>query len=122
MEHWHPNPDFFFKPGGGPVLDIGPYYITNLINLIGPVKRVAALSLDGRARRAVISSEPRARREVKVETPTNIHALLEFESGATVTLVGQLGRLRPPARRTWSFMAPRARCSCRTRTSSAARF
>ncbi|MGX9182506.1 Gfo/Idh/MocA family protein, partial [Mesorhizobium sp. BHbdii] len=36
MEHWHPNPDFFFQPGAGPVLDIGPYYITNLIQLIGP--------------------------------------------------------------------------------------
>ena len=41
MEHWHPNPDFFFKPGGGPILDMGPYYIGNLINLIGPVKRAA---------------------------------------------------------------------------------
>ena len=39
MEHWHPNPDFFFQPGAGPVLDIGPYYITNLIQLIGPVSR-----------------------------------------------------------------------------------
>ena len=40
MEHWHPNPDFFFQPGGGPILDLGPYYISNLIQLIGPVKRV----------------------------------------------------------------------------------
>ena len=40
MEHWHPNPDFFFQPGAGPVLDIGPYYVANLIQLIGPVKRV----------------------------------------------------------------------------------
>ncbi len=44
MEHWHPNPDFFFLPGGGPMLDLGPYYIANLINLIGPVRRVAALT------------------------------------------------------------------------------
>ena len=44
MEHWHPNPDFFFQPGAGPVLDIGPYYITDLIQLIGPVKRVAAFA------------------------------------------------------------------------------
>ena len=43
MEHWHPNPGFFFLPGAGPVLDVGPYYVANLINLIGPVKRVAAL-------------------------------------------------------------------------------
>ena len=44
MEHWHPNPDFFFLPGAGPVLDVGPYYVADLINLIGPVKRVAAVA------------------------------------------------------------------------------
>ena len=44
MEHWHPNPDFFYKNGGGPIFDLAPYYITNLINLIGPVQRVTALS------------------------------------------------------------------------------
>src|SRR5690606_12136697 len=42
MEHWHPNPDFFFQPGAGPVLDVGPYYVSDLIQLIGPVSRVAA--------------------------------------------------------------------------------
>ncbi|MDP6730759.1 MAG: Gfo/Idh/MocA family oxidoreductase, partial [SAR324 cluster bacterium] len=44
MEHWHPNPDFFYKPGGGPIMDLGPYYIGNLIQLIGPVNRVTALA------------------------------------------------------------------------------
>ncbi|MGN6548927.1 MAG: Gfo/Idh/MocA family protein [Pararhizobium sp.] len=85
MEHWHPNPDFFFKPGAGPILDIGPYYIANLINLIGPVKRVAALTSMATPTRT-ISSKPRAGETISVETPTNIHALLEFEQGATVTL------------------------------------
>jgi predicted dehydrogenase len=86
MEHWHPNPDFFFKPGGGPVLDMGPYYIGNLINLIGPVKRVGALSSMASKTRT-ISSQPRAGEKLKVKTPTNFQALLEFESGATVTLL-----------------------------------
>ncbi len=85
MEHWHPNPDFFFLPGGGPILDMGPYYLANLINLIGPVKRVAALTSMATATRK-ISSQPRAGEEVPVKTPTNIHALLEFANGATVTL------------------------------------
>lgn len=85
MEHWHPNPDFFFKAGGGPVLDLGPYYITNLINLIGPVKRVAALTSMATPTRT-ITSEPRRGETIPVETPTNIHALLEFQQGATVTL------------------------------------
>lgn len=85
MEHWHPNPDFFFKPGAGPVLDIGPYYIANLINLIGPIKRVAALtSMASKTR--LITSEPRNGETISVETPTTIHGLVEFESGATVTL------------------------------------
>lgn len=85
MEHWHPNPDFYFLPGGGPMLDMGPYYIANLINLIGPVRRVAALTSSAGAERT-ISSEPRKGQKVPVKTPTNIHALLEFHGGATVTL------------------------------------
>ncbi len=85
MEHWHPNPDFFFKPGGGPILDMGPYYIGNLINLIGPVARVAALSGTARPART-ISSAPRRGESIPVETPTTYHALLKFVSGALVTL------------------------------------
>ncbi|WP_223475236.1 Gfo/Idh/MocA family protein [Oricola indica] len=85
MEHWHPNPDFFFMPGAGPVLDIGPYYITNLIQLIGPVKRVGALTSSATPTRTILSN-PRKGEEIPVGTPTNIHALLEFENGATITL------------------------------------
>lgn len=86
MEHWHPNPDFFFQPGGGPVLDLGPYYIADLINFIGPVKRVAALtSMASKTR--TITNGPRAGETVPVDTPTNIHALLEFEQGATITML-----------------------------------
>ena len=85
MEHWHPNPDFFFKPGAGPVLDVGPYYVTNLIQLIGPVKRVGALASIPTKER-VILSEPRRGEKIVVETPTTIHAVLEFASGAVVTL------------------------------------
>jgi predicted dehydrogenase len=85
MENWHPNPDFFFKPGAGPILDIGPYYITDLVQLIGPVRRVAALAATPAAIRT-ISSKPRAGETVSVETPTTFHALLEFENGAVITL------------------------------------
>ncbi|MCU0831313.1 MAG: Gfo/Idh/MocA family oxidoreductase [Rhizobiaceae bacterium] len=83
MEHWHPNPDFFFLPGGGPVLDMGPYYITNLVQLLGPVERVAALATSATPTRT-ISSQPRAGEDIPVKTPTNIHALLHFVSGATI--------------------------------------
>lgn len=85
MEHWHPNPDFFFQPGAGPVLDIGPYYITNLIQLIGPVKRVVSLAT-ATFKERTISNGPRNGEKVPVDTPTNIHALLEFENGATITM------------------------------------
>jgi predicted dehydrogenase len=85
MEHWHPNPDFFFLPGAGPVLDLGPYYITNLIQLLGPVASVAALSSTPRTER-VIANGPRNGEKIPVKTPTTIHALLKFDSGAVVTL------------------------------------
>ncbi|MCG6884783.1 MAG: Gfo/Idh/MocA family oxidoreductase [Silicimonas sp.] len=85
MEHWHPNPDFFFKPGAGPMLDVGPYYVTNLIQLLGPVKRAVALTSSAFKERT-ITSEPRAGEKIPVETPTNIHGLLDFANGSTVTI------------------------------------
>jgi predicted dehydrogenase len=85
MEHWHPNPDFFFLPGAGPMLDLGPYYIADLINLLGPVRRVGALTSSAEKERT-ISNGPRNGEKVPVKTPTNIHALLEFHNGATINL------------------------------------
>ena len=55
MEHWHPDPEFFFKKGGGPVLDVGVYYITALVNLLGPVARVHSTASTGFAERIVTS-------------------------------------------------------------------
>ena len=92
MEHWHPNPDFFFQPGAGPVLDIGPYYITNLIHLIGPVKRVAALATIPR-RSAPFPRKPRAGEKITVDTPTTMHALMEFANGAVDHAQCELGCL-----------------------------
>ena len=86
MESWHPNPDFFFLPGGGPMLDMGPYYIANLVNLIGPVKRVAALTGMATETRTLTAEGPRKGETIPVRTPTNVQALLEFASGATVML------------------------------------
>lgn len=86
MEAWHPNPGFFFQPGGGPILDLGPYYITDLVNLLGPVRRVAAIAGAGTPTRLVTAEGPFKDKEIPVGTPTNIHALLEFASGASVML------------------------------------
>jgi predicted dehydrogenase len=85
MEMWHPNPDFFFLPGGGPILDLGPYYIAALINLIGPIKRVGAITSSAQAERT-ITSQPRAGEKIPVKTPTTINALMEFHNGANITL------------------------------------
>jgi predicted dehydrogenase len=86
MEHWHPDPEFFFKPGGGPILDMAPYYLSALVNLVGPVKRVVAMSSIGFPERTITTeSSPRKGERIKVETPTHVMALLEFASGAQVT-------------------------------------
>ncbi|MEZ5449199.1 MAG: Gfo/Idh/MocA family oxidoreductase [Thiolinea sp.] len=83
MEMWHPNPDFFFQPGGGPIPDMGPYYISNLVQLLGPVKRVGCLASSAQEYRT-ITSQPRHGEQIKVETPTTLHALLEFHEGASI--------------------------------------
>ncbi|MGB7317437.1 MAG: Gfo/Idh/MocA family oxidoreductase [Planktotalea sp.] len=86
MEDWHPNPDFFFVKGGGPILDMGPYYICNLVQLLGPVKKVTSFTGAASPTRT-ISNGPRNGETVPVETPTTIHAILSFESGAIITLL-----------------------------------
>ncbi len=85
MEHWHPNPDFFFIKGGGPILDLGPYYVTDLVHLLGPVARVAATTCIGNPVRT-ITSQPRAGEQLQVEIETTATALLSFTSGATIVL------------------------------------
>lgn len=85
MEHWHPNPAFFFQRGGGPMLDMGPYYVTQLINLLGPVARVTAEATMGSTHRTV-TSEPLRGQVIEVEVPTTVNAALRFASGANVAL------------------------------------
>ena len=85
MEHWHPNPDFFFKPGAGPIFDLGVYYITQLVNLLGPVESI--LSVSGTAsEERIITSEPRNGDKIKVETPTTLLGVLNFKNKAKVQL------------------------------------
>jgi len=85
-ESWHPNPDFFYKAGGGPVLDMGPYYICNLVQMLGPVSAVTSVTGAAHATRT-IGSGPRAGQQIEVETPTTLHAVLRFESGSIITLL-----------------------------------
>lgn len=85
MEHWHPNPQFYYQPGGGPVLDMGPYYLTMLVNLLGPVVRVMAMAGRGQEVRQITAEGPFKDTTFPVETPTTLLSLLEFGSDAQVT-------------------------------------
>jgi predicted dehydrogenase len=85
MEHWHPNPQFYYQPGGGPVLDMGPYYLTMLVNLLGPAKSVMAMATRGQDERLITAEGPFMNTTFRVGTPTNVLSLVEFHSGATVT-------------------------------------
>lgn len=86
-EHWHPNVEPFYRPGAGPMLDIGPYLVTNLVNFFGPAIRVAAT--------AQRSSETRPRPDgrggiagaIDIETPTHVTGTIDFASGAVATLI-----------------------------------
>ena len=94
-ERWHPNPDFLYALGGGPLFDMGPYYVSTLVNLLGPVASVAAhASTATRSRR--IHSGPRAGETFPVEAPTYVGALLDFVRG-------------PKALSTYSFQSGRSR-------------
>ena len=80
-ETWHPSPAFYYKPGGGPMFDMGPYYLTALISLLGPIRRVtgsAQMSFPERQ----ITSQPLSGQTIVVETPTHIAGVMDFMSGA----------------------------------------
>ena len=85
-ESWHPSPEFLFAHGAGPMFDVGPYYLTTLVQVFGPVAKVTATSSRARETR-VIGSGPKAGTEFPVEVPTHVSALLEFESGASAQAV-----------------------------------
>ena len=85
-ESWHPDPDFYYQPGGGPMFDMGPYYLTALVSLIGPVRRVT-----GSARitfpERTITSQPKYGTKITVDVPTHVAGVLDFANGAVGTIV-----------------------------------
>ena len=85
-EHWHPDPEFYYQIGGGPMFDMGPYYLTALVSLLGPIARVSGSAQKGRAER-VITSEPKNGSTIKVEIPTHIAGVLDFASGVVGVIV-----------------------------------
>lgn len=84
-ERWHPNPAFYYDQGGGPMLDMGPYYITDLVNLLGPVKQVLGVATMLRSSRTITAKE-RAGEIIPVHVPTHVAGTLVFASGAVVQM------------------------------------
>jgi predicted dehydrogenase len=85
-ESWHPNPAFFYQRGAGPLFDVGPYYITALVALLGPIRRVTASARISQAER-VITSQPFYGQMIQVEAPTHVAGVLDFEDGPIGTLI-----------------------------------
>jgi predicted dehydrogenase len=85
-ERWHPDPEFYYQPGGGPLLDMGPYYLTSLVHLLGPVARVVGASARPSATRT-IGSGPKAGTSFDVAVDSTVTGILEHTSGALSTLV-----------------------------------
>lgn len=85
-EHWHPDPDYYFQPGGGPMFDMGPYYLTALLNLLGPVKRCAGMASIAIPQR-MITSKDKYGQIITVRTPDHICGLMEFHNGATGSII-----------------------------------
>jgi predicted dehydrogenase len=85
-EHWHPGPEFYYKQGGGPMFDMGPYYLTAIVSLLGPIARVsgsAKKSFDTRT----ITSEPLNGKVINVDIPTHIAGVMDFVNGAVGTII-----------------------------------
>lgn len=85
-ESWHPGPDVFYRRGAGPLFDIGPYYLTALVMLLGPARRITASGRITHARRRILS-QPRAGEWMEVEVPTHVASVVDFVSGPVATLV-----------------------------------
>lgn len=85
-ESWHPAPEFYYQKGGGPMFDMGPYYLTALVNLLGPVRRVSGTAKASFPTR-LITSQPLHGKVVKVRVPTHYSATLDFANGAVATVI-----------------------------------
>jgi predicted dehydrogenase len=85
-ENWHPEPAFYYQVGGGPMFDMGPYYLTALVMLIGPARRVTGSAQISFSERT-ITSKPKFGTKVSVEVPTHVATVADFASGAVGTMI-----------------------------------
>jgi predicted dehydrogenase len=97
-ERWHPDPDFFYQPGGGPMFDMGPYYLTALVSILGPVRRVTGSARVTQSER-LITSQPKYGQKIEVNVPTHIAGVFDFASGVVGLIVTSFD--------VWSAQLPR---------------
>lgn len=84
-EHWHPDPAFYYDVGGGPMFDMGPYYLTALVALLGPIKRISGSARISYTERTV-TSKPKGGTKIQVSTPTHLSGVIDFSSGVIGTI------------------------------------
>lgn len=85
-ESWHPAPEFYYQTGGGPMFDMGPYYLTAMVAMLGPIARVTGSARISYPERT-ITSQPKYGQKVAVEVPTHIAGVIDFASGPIGTLL-----------------------------------
>ena len=85
-ESWHPDPEFYYKKGGGPMFDMGPYYLTALVNLLGPVKQVTGSARISFTQRTITSAKKNGQK-IEVEVPTHVAGIMNFVNGAVGTII-----------------------------------
>jgi predicted dehydrogenase len=85
-EHWHANPEFYYEKGGGPMFDMGPYYLTALVQLMGPIRTIAGMTRITFPTRTILS-QPKYGKLIPVETPTHVTGTMAFDSGAIATMI-----------------------------------
>ncbi|WP_407655164.1 Gfo/Idh/MocA family protein [Alicyclobacillus dauci] len=85
-EHWHPDPAFYYQSGAGPMFDMGVYYLTAFVHLLGPISRVTSSSQISFEERMILS-EPKKGQKIQVQVPTHIAGIVDFECGAVGTIV-----------------------------------
>jgi predicted dehydrogenase len=97
-ESWHPDPEFYYRAGGGPMFDMGPYYLTALVSMLGPVRRVTGSTRITFPERT-ITSQPKHGQKITVEVPTHVVGVLDFANGAVGTIITSFD--------VWSHQLPR---------------
>jgi predicted dehydrogenase len=85
-EHWHPDPEFYYHAGGGPMFDMGPYYLTAFVELLGPIQEISGVTATAFQQRT-ITSKPKSGQTINVEVPTHVTGSLRFVKGPVVTMI-----------------------------------